>query len=223
MKKELFLIGALAAVLISGCAVAGKNADDSNSTSIGTTIYDENSGDATGEQTDDENGTDEAGNVENGSDESNDAETGNGVDNTSSQNNSTETNNNGANAENTNTDSNNADNNSTAGSDAVEFDVVGHYVDKQGTPDDIYSDIYITKYEDSYYAEISIFRLTTLAGTCTRTDKANVLEFTQNDDGWDVKGTIECSENGAVFTVTESGSDLLKAGEVIEFPEKMAE
>ena len=44
MKKELFLIGALAAVLISGCAVAGKNADDSNSTSIGTTIYDENSG-----------------------------------------------------------------------------------------------------------------------------------------------------------------------------------
>lgn len=207
MKKEIFLISALAAVLVTGCTVAGKNSDDNQQT-IGTVI-EENADvqidDEQAAENDEQNGTIEAEGTENAD----------GTENA----NGTDTNADDANAATEGSENTDA---SVIGSSA-EFTAFGHYADMQGT-EDIYSDILINKQDDgSIYVEIGIYRLTSLSGYATTTEDPMVLNFVNDDGDRKINGTIVCSENGAVFTVTESDWSLLNVGDTVDCTTILAE
>jgi len=199
MKKEIFLFSALAAVLVTGCAVSGNTASNTDNQVVISTTIDEakDEQNADGVQADDaKDNTDasEADNAENAN-----AEADNSADGT------------GSDVEVTGS--------IEADSSSVAFTEFGHYADMQGT-EDVYSDILIKENADgSIFVEMGIFRLTTLTGTGTPTADANKLEYTDNE--LEIKGTIEVTESGAVFTVTESEWELITAGEVFEFPTEL--
>ena len=88
------------------------------------------------------------------------------------------------------------------------------YVDRQGT-DDIYSSLFITQDDNDYVIEMEIFRLGYFRGTAVKTQ--GMLFYT--DERLDMKGTIQCDSDHAVFEVTESSSDLVQVGETWIFPE----
>lgn len=197
MKKQIFLFSALAAVLISGCAVAGNNADDTkNQTVIGTAINEEDNDTKDVQDTEDSNKDDAASeNVDTDDTSVADADVQNG-----------------------DSDATVIDN--TTANSAAGFTAFGHYADMQGT-EDIYSDIYITENSDKTISvEMGIFRLTNLKGEGYETEDANVLNFVGYPDANTdsvIKGTLEYSDNGVVFTVTESEWSLLNAGEEVVF------
>lgn len=89
------------------------------------------------------------------------------------------------------------------------------YVDRQGT-DEIYSSLSIAQSDNGYVIEMEIYRLGYFRGTAVEDD--GMLVYT--DDLVDMKGTIRYDSDHAVFEVTESTSDLAKAGTTWAFPEK---
>lgn len=204
MKKQIFLFSALAAVLVSGCAVAGKNADSTNEQIVISTEINSNTDENTDENT--------ADNSDENADENIEANVDANTDGTTNENAAGQT-------ENSTEQTGNADEQTGNTDDAADseagFNAFGHYADMQGT-DEIYSDIWISELSDGSIAvEIGIFRLTTLRGVGYTTDDANVINFVSDSEDV-IKGTIECSENGAVFTVTESEWSLLSVGETVE-------
>lgn len=88
------------------------------------------------------------------------------------------------------------------------------YVDRQGT-DTVYSSLSMTQNDNGYVIEIEIYRLGYFRGTAVETQ--DTLVYT--DDFADMKGTIQCDLDHAVFEVTESSSDLVEAGTTWVFPE----
>lgn len=208
MKKQIFLFSALAAVLVSGCAVAGKNADSTNEQIVISTEINSNTDENTDENTADN--SDE--NADENADENIEANVDANTDVAANENAAGQT---GNSTEQTG----NADEQTGSTDDASDseagFNAFGHYADMQGT-NEIYSDIWISELSDGSIAvEIGIFRLTTLRGVGYTTDDANVINFVSDSEDV-IKGTIECSENGAVFTVTESEWSLLSVGETVE-------
>lgn len=92
-------------------------------------------------------------------------------------------------------------------------DIVGTYVDNQGT-DSVYSSLIISQnMENDYTASLTIFRLMSEEGTVT--ENGDGLLFNDEESG--LTGKITFGWDGAVFTVT-SASGPLNEGEVFEFP-----
>ena len=89
------------------------------------------------------------------------------------------------------------------------------YVDRQGT-DEVFSSLSIAQSDNGYVVEMEIYRLGYFSGTAIEAD--GMLVYT--DDLTDMKGTIRCDSDHAVFEVTESSSDLAEAGTTWAFPEK---
>ena len=81
------------------------------------------------------------------------------------------------------------------------------YVDRQET-DEIYSSLSIARSGSGYVIEMEIYRLGYFRGTAVET--RGMLVYT--DDFADMKGTIQCDLDHAVFEVTESSSDLVEVG-----------
>ena len=88
------------------------------------------------------------------------------------------------------------------------------YVDRQGT-DTVYSSLSMTQSDSGYVIEMEIYRLGNFRGTAVETQ--GMLVYT--DDFLDMKGVIQYDNDRAVFEVTESSSDLAKAGTTWVFPE----
>ena len=88
------------------------------------------------------------------------------------------------------------------------------YVDRQET-DEIYSSLSIARSGSGYVIEMEIYRLGYFRGTAVET--RGMLVYT--DDFADMKGTIQCDLDHAVFEVTESSSDLVEVGTTWVFPE----
>lgn len=222
MKKEIALFGILAVILVSGCAVAEKTADTDGKQTIGTAIEEtsnQNSANSDGKQ----DAADGQTTVGSENDQNADGQNSDNSQNSANNQTATGSESDQDGAGNTEIDGQNTE--GTAGSEqsgSAAFNYFGYYIDKQGTPDSIYSDIDISEGSDgNIEVVISIFRLTTLncVGTCT--DKANVLEVYDEEMG--VKGTVECTETSAVFTVTESEWSLLNVGDVTECSEKIVD
>ncbi|NCC16389.1 MAG: hypothetical protein EOM28_08575 [Clostridia bacterium] len=97
-------------------------------------------------------------------------------------------------------------------------DYSGSYVDRQGTAD-IYSELDLTYLGDkAYEATIDLFRLTELEGIA----KVDGETLSFEDEDMQVKGTIVIQDNIAVLTITDSGFDYIKQGDVFEFSAKLS-
>lgn len=92
------------------------------------------------------------------------------------------------------------------------------YVDRQGT-EDVYSTLSVTENINFYQIEMEIYRLGSFSGTAVETQ--GTISCTL--DPWDITGTLTHDGTQAVFTVTESHTDLVTAGTVWAFPERLSQ
>lgn len=220
MKKKIAMIMVAVALAVTGCSAV--DTGNNEGTKISTSITDEtnsNEGADSGTVNAD-NQADKQENSQTSSQENNQED--NQKNDGETVGNSTESN------VNTNTDNTsveiNTDPTTTTNAETGEikdFTAFGHYVDKQGTSD-IYSEIFIQPSDSGEISvEIGIFRLSTFYGTGTPTDDPNKIIFYEEERG--IRGIIECSSTGAVFTVTESDWGLLHVDDSFVFDEVMGE
>lgn len=95
-----------------------------------------------------------------------------------------------------------------------QIDYSGIYTDKQGTLDDIYSELELRKQDDdSYDFKMGIYCLTTLEGTAT--DKNGELHFVCEEPL--VEGNIVINGDEAEVTITDSKFEYIQAGEGYSF------
>lgn len=93
------------------------------------------------------------------------------------------------------------------------------FVDRQGTSD-VFSDLTIQQTDGiNYLVSIGIFRLTNFKGKAVMQD---ALTYEFEDENLRVKGTIRLLNNStkAIFEVTESDWEYVKAGDVFQFPKR---
>ena len=94
----------------------------------------------------------------------------------------------------------------------------GDYLDCPGGQE-IYSELVIKKQGESYAVTMGLCdEKAVLEGTATL-EKDGSLSFTDTERG--VSGTITVTEDGAVFTVSDSHNDAVAKGEIFNFPEKV--
>ncbi len=95
-----------------------------------------------------------------------------------------------------------------------QIDYSGIYTDKQGTLDDIYSELELRKQDDdSYDFKMGIYCLTTLEGTAT--GKNGELHFVCEEPL--VEGNIVINGDEAEVTITDSKFEYIQAGEGYSF------
>lgn len=95
-----------------------------------------------------------------------------------------------------------------------QIDYSGIYTDKQGTLEDIYSELELRKQDDDSYAfTMGIYRVTTLEGTAAY--QSGKLHFVC--DAPSVEGDIVISGDEAEVTITDSAFEYIQAGEVYRF------
>ena len=101
--------------------------------------------------------------------------------------------------------------------DVTDMDYSGMYTDTQGT-DSTYSVLILVKQEDgSYTFAMSLYRLTFIEGTATRSE--DVLHFVGIDSSGDpIEGEFAIWGESAEVTFTDSTWEHIKNGEVFTFP-----